>query len=239
MSHGDGGLTLLDACQPSRASPLRRQWLHVSRLARYAAPLDPLPTISAFLQHGVLPNPAADAIGWRKRRRRMVLVKTGCNPILHQLRWERLPHRFWAVLEESAAAALQAGARGISDTVLQCLSAHDLFLDTRPDILFGLNQEIDVFVRDYRSTAMVRAMLDLPVDIIGRGWEHLAMPGCKARFRPATDGVRFGSSVCQSAIPSQHDAKFCKRNARAGLERDCRQMLCRNERERGHGRSLR
>uniref|UniRef100_UPI0018C873CB hypothetical protein n=1 Tax=Streptobacillus moniliformis TaxID=34105 RepID=UPI0018C873CB len=38
--------------------------------------------------------------------------------------------------------------------------------------------------------AMVRALLDLPVDIVGRGWDHLAAPGCRARFHDAIDADR-------------------------------------------------
>ncbi len=159
-----------------------RDWLNIQRR------LIRSPQISGLLQQAVLPNPAADDLAWTDRPRRMVFVKTGCDPALHQAKWQALPRRFRAVLEDSAALALRQGVSDISDTVLQCLRAQDLFVETRPDLLFGLMQEVDVYVRDYRSTVMARALLNLPAEIIGRGWEHVATPGCKARFRPAIDG---------------------------------------------------
>lgn len=120
----------------------------------------------------------------------MVFVKTGRAPELHQLQWMALPQRFRAVIEDTAAAVLRQEVCDITDLYLQCLDHHGLYLEQRPEILFSLMGMIDSYVRDARSTAMVRALLDVPVDIVGRGWDHLETPGCRARFHDAIDAER-------------------------------------------------
>ena len=157
-----------------------RDWLSVQRrLVRS-------PQLSALVPIGVIPNPLRDA-PWSRRPHRMVFVKTGHPPELHRAQWQALPPRFRAVIEETSAAALRAGVGDITGLLLECLDQHDLYLEQRPDILFALMREVDVYVRDCRSTSMVRALSHLPADIIGRGWDHVQRLGGRARFHQATD----------------------------------------------------
>ncbi len=160
-----------------------RDWLDMQRS------LIRSPQLAGLLPHGVAANPARDAVRWSRRQHRMVFVKTGCDPARHRATWAHLPPRFRTVVEETSAAALQRGVGDISGLLLDCLAQHDLFVETRPDILFGLMSAVDVYVRDVRSTALVRAVLDLPVDIIGRGWEHLAGDTTHARFHSPVDAA--------------------------------------------------
>ncbi len=158
-----------------------RDWLDVQRrLIRSRQ-------ISTVLPHGIIGNALRDATPWSERPHRMVFVKTGQAPALHRSRWLGLPPRFRAVLEDASAAVLHRGVGDITETYLQCLEHHGLYLEQRADVLFALMRELDVYVRDYRSTALVHALLDLPVDVIGRGWEHTARLGGKARFHSALE----------------------------------------------------
>ena len=158
-----------------------RDWLKMQRR------LIRSPQLSTMLPVGIIPNEARDAIAWSNRPHRMVFVKTCCAPELHRSSWVELPKRFIAVIEDSAAAILQQGVGDITDTVLQCLDHHGLFLECRPEVLFGLMCYVDIYVRDCRSTLMAKALLDLPVDIVGRGWEHVSTPGSRARFYKSVD----------------------------------------------------
>ena len=154
--------------------------------------------ISAVLPHGIIGNPQRDVTPWSQRPHRMVFVKTGHAPALHRSRWLNLPPRFRTVLEDASSAVLQGGVGDITATFLQCLEHHDVFLEQRLDVLFGLMRQLDVYVRDYRSTALVHALLDLPVDIIGRGWDHVAGLGGKARFHPAVDATALPTLYSQT-----------------------------------------
>ncbi|HQT76558.1 MAG TPA: hypothetical protein PLD10_05860, partial [Rhodopila sp.] len=54
-------------------------------------------------------------------------------------------------------------------------------------IFFLMLHELDVYVREARSTAVVRALLPLPAEIYGSGWDHVLPEADNARavFRPA------------------------------------------------------
>ena len=147
------------------------------------------PQISAVLPLGTVANPHRAGSPWSGRTRRMLFVKTGRDPAAHRAEWTALPRRFRAVVEDAAAASLAAGVGDVTGTVLDALADRALCLDGRPDLLFGLLRAVDAYVRDHRSTALVRAVLDLPVDVVGRGWDHVATPGCRARFHPAVDAA--------------------------------------------------
>ena len=160
---------------------LYRDWLSMQRQ------LIRSPQISSLLPHGVADNPLRDRTPWSQRSHRMLLVKTGGSPEQHRTDWGLLPPRFRAVVEDAAAAALSRGVGDISDTVLAAMEHHDLSVEHRPDILFALMRSVDVYVRDTRSTQLVQALLDLPVDIIGRGWDHLSALDGRARFHAAVN----------------------------------------------------
>ncbi len=147
------------------------------------------PQLSAMLPLGALPNPLRDSVAWSDRQHRMVLVKTGCAPAIHRGRWAAFPKRFVAILEDTTKAALQRGVGDITDIFLDCVDHHGLNLDHRSEVLFGLMAAADAYIRDFRSTAMVEALLDLPVDIIGRGWNHLVAKGGRARFHNAINAT--------------------------------------------------
>ena len=160
-----------------------RDWLDMQRR------LIRSPQVASLLPHGVAANPARDTTPWSRRQHRMVFVKTGCDPEQHRMGWAALPPRFRAVVEDTSAAALERQVGDISGLLLDCMAQHGLFAETRPDMLFGLMHAVDTYVRDARSTALVRAMLDLPVDVIGRGWEHLARDASRARFHTPVDAA--------------------------------------------------
>lgn len=147
------------------------------------------PQISSLLPLGTGANPMRDNVTWSDRQHRMVFVKTSSAPETHQTQWKTLPKRFRAVLEDAASAALRQGVGDITDIFLQCLDHHNLYLEQRPEVLFGLMCYVDRYVRDYRSTAMVKGLLNLPVDIIGRGWDYMATPGSRARFYAPIDAT--------------------------------------------------
>ncbi len=159
------------------------EWLRVQqRFIRSAQ-------VSALVQGGLVPNPFRDRIPWRSRPRRMVLVKTGDDPVARRTAWATLPQRMRAVLEDAAAVAAGQGTGDVTEIVLDAMAAHHVTYDGRTDILFGLMAELDRYVRDTRSTALVSALLDLPVDIYGRGWDHVSHRSTRARFHPAFDAA--------------------------------------------------
>lgn len=156
-----------------------RDWLDM-QVAHFGSP-----QVSTMLPHGVVPNPGRHALAWSARPNRMVFVKTGGDPDSHRARWALWPARLQPVLHDSAAALSVAEPQPILPVVQACLAAHGLVLDGCKPLLFGLLHELDTFLRALRATAMARAMLPLPVDIVGDGWEHLRDGSGRARFHAA------------------------------------------------------
>ncbi|MGI4795989.1 MAG: glycosyltransferase family protein [Janthinobacterium lividum] len=117
----------------------------------------------------------------------MIFVKTGADPEQRRAAWSLMPPRWRTVMEDAAAAALARPTGDITDLVVDAAEAHDLVPEQRTELLFSLMTEVDLYVRDTRSTAMTRALLDLPVDIYGRGWDHVSAEATRARFHPAFD----------------------------------------------------
>ncbi len=162
---------------------LYAEWLAVQRRLVRSKQL------SALIHCGIVPNPLRDRLAWADRSHRMVLVKTGGDPAVRQAGWASLPRRLRAVVGDAASLASHGGPGDVTDTVLAAMEAHGLAPEERTDITFALMTEIDLFVRETRSTALVRALLDVPADIYGSGWDHIDGSGRRARFHPAFDAA--------------------------------------------------
>ena len=157
------------------------EWLDVQRRFIQASQL------STLVHGGLVPNPARNRIPWSARPRRMVFIKTGGDPEARRAGWQALPGRWRAIIEDAASAAISRRTGDITDLVVDAAEAHHMVPEQRTDLLFGLMTEVDLFVRETRSTAVARALVDLPVDIYGRGWEHVSHLATQARFHNAFD----------------------------------------------------
>jgi hypothetical protein len=158
-----------------------REWLEFQRDHIHSE------QIAALLPHGVIPNVQRFATPWSQRPTRMIFVKTGADPERQRARWAGWPARLCNVLHECAEELIGQPTGTIVPTVMACLGANHLHLEGSKPILFGLLHELDTFLRAHRATVMARALLALPVDIIGDGWEHVRNdPGVtRARFHDA------------------------------------------------------
>ncbi len=141
--------------------------------------------MSTLLPMGVIPNPVARAVPWRRRPHRLVFVKGGGDPARQRAHWSAWPAALRRVLHDSADSLAAQPTGPILPTVQACLAAHGLVLDGRRQLLFGLLHELDTYIRALRATAVARALLPLPATIIGDGWGHVSGLGGRARFLPA------------------------------------------------------
>ena len=156
--------------------------------------------ISAHLSMGVIPNPNAATRPHSARPTRMLFVKTGADPAVISARWSLWPARLQPVLHECAAALARMAPQPIAPIVLASLAAHNLGLDGSKPLLFGLMHELDTYIRAFRATTMARALLDLPVDIVGDGWAHVAAAGGCARFHNAVNATALDAMYADTRI---------------------------------------
>ncbi|GAC1346257.1 MAG: hypothetical protein NVSMB18_27940 [Acetobacteraceae bacterium] len=155
--------------------------------------------ISTLIPMGVIPNPASTEIPWSARPQRMLFVKTGSDPVRQRAGWAAWPARLRPILHDCADALASQKPGPIAPTVQACLEAHALFLDGSRPMLFGLLHELDTYIRALRATAVVRALLPLPVDIVGDGWAHVRQDG-RARFHPAISASDLEAQYARTQI---------------------------------------
>jgi len=171
-----------------------RDWLDLQRLHVRSG------QVSAMLPMGVIANPDRHRTPWSERPTRLLFVKTGCDPERLRARWQSWPIRLRHVLEDCATALALAPPGPILAVVQDCLLAHGLILEGSRPLLFRLLNEVDLYVRALRATAMARALLDLPADIVGSGWEHVQRPGARARFHPSVPAGELDARYAQAQI---------------------------------------
>lgn len=152
------------------------------------------PQLSTLIPHlGITPNTKRDAIPWRDRPQRMVMIKTGGNPEQRRQSWKNLPARWRNVMEDASSVAVNLPTGDITDIFVNACASHNLSTEHRVEIFHGLLHELDLYVREYRMNVVVRALLDLPVNIYGRGWDHLAPLATQAKFHSAFDATHLSS----------------------------------------------
>ncbi|MBM9403561.1 hypothetical protein JUN65_18475 [Gluconacetobacter azotocaptans] len=164
------------------------EWLHIQRT------LVRSPQYSTLIDSvGVVPQPQRDAIPWRERPQRMAFIKTGGNPAARRESWTTLPPRWRTILEDAGAVAVRRSTGDVTDVLLAACEEHGLSTEHRLEILFALMKELDLYVREHRMTSLATALLDLPVHIYGRGWDHLSHRATRARFHPPIDAAHLSS----------------------------------------------
>lgn len=178
-----------------------REWLELQE-AYFRSP-----QVSTLLPMGVLPNPGRQTVPWAKRPRRMLFVKTGADPAAQRAAWEDWPARLRPVLHECADALAYRSPGPIAPVLRSCLEAHSLVLDGARPMLFGLLHELDTYIRALRATTMARALMQLPAEIVGDGWDHIKDEPGRARFRrsiPATalDAVYANTQILVNVTPN-------------------------------------
>ena len=171
-----------------------REWLELQE-AHIGAPC-----LSTVLPMGVLPNPDSRKLPWSQRPRRMLFVKTGSDPAALRARWDEWPARLRPILHECADALAARSPGPIAPVLDACLAAHSLVLDGWKPMLFGLLHELDTYIRALRATTMARALLPLPVDIIGDGWDHLRAEDGRARFHAPISALELDAEYAQTQM---------------------------------------
>ena len=169
-----------------------REWLELARVHIRSR------QVCGLVRMGVVPNEERHAVPWSRRPLRMVFVKSGADPDAQRTRWDNWPARLRVVLHDSAETLAKLGTGPIADVVLECLAAHGLALPHGQPLLFGILHELDTYIRALRATAMTRALLPLPVHVIGEGWSHLAAEDGRARFHNSMHARELDSLYAQT-----------------------------------------
>lgn len=175
---------------------------------------------TAFFSHMGIPprriftNPPLPARG---RNGRILFTKTGGNINSIEARW----HSFVPLHRDILfAAAEELFHRSTADflSVLQRLAEpHGLMLDGNSELTLAFIREVDLYVRCRRANLVVDAVLQYPVDVYGKGWDHIDWSRGAATYNGHADWNQMitllpGYLGCLSTNPlideSVHDRSF-------------------------------
>ncbi|MEJ0062314.1 MAG: hypothetical protein WDO70_03715 [Alphaproteobacteria bacterium] len=133
-------------------------------------------------------NPYARATPWAARQRKFFFAKTAYRPEAIAANWNKYPP-----LLRDMLASLAEQARSDRHLDLAAATAASFGKIGRPlsdlDGFMGVIQEIDRYIRAWRSDRLARALMAYPVHIYGRGWDYLAGQSSTAEIFPAFPAV--------------------------------------------------
>lgn len=133
-----------------------------------------------------------DTIDFRaKQSGPVVILKNGRDPDASLRLWrERLPRPVAAVLLELAAelrARVDDADVDIDALLLQAFRAHDYAADEFLKLRLFCVAMLDDYWRRYKSTEVVKSLLDQPVVLYGDEWAHVDFTGRRLRYIPNVD----------------------------------------------------
>ena len=144
----------------------------------------PPSTSKAFLlpvPFGSVANPA-DCHPITERVQQILYAKTGKNPSLLAEDWKRHPQALQDILWALVEQAQKDRNLDLTSAAAACLR-HAGWADNLA-LLMGIVEEVDDYIRAWRSDRFARALLPHPVQIIGRGWDYLKAETIRAEFNP-------------------------------------------------------
>lgn len=134
-------------------------------------------------------NPFSRDIPWPLRKKAFMFAKTGKNPVAISAAWEEYPKMLRDML---CGLAEQAK---VDRNINLCAATADMFgkigKSTEDlDSFMGVVQEVDLYIRAWRSDAFVRSISGFPAHVYGDGWEYLEGFSKHVKFFPAFSGAK-------------------------------------------------
>ena len=120
-----------------------------------------------------------------ERNGRIIFSKSGADTNAIEANWRsRLP----IMRQILFAAAEELFHRSTGDFVpvlRRIAEPSGLLLDGNNELTLTLIRELDAYIRHRRSNLVLQTLLGYPLDVFGRGWDHIKWDGARAVFRGA------------------------------------------------------
>lgn len=133
------------------------------------------------------------------RKHAIVFAKTGQSPAAWSEDWRKHPKPLQNVLRSLADLATHDRNIDLADAAKTLFLQNGLAPDDL-DLFMGAIQEVDAYVRAWRSDKLARALLPHPALIVGRGWDYLAAGSHKAAFIPPVPSAECWQLIWDSRI---------------------------------------
>ncbi len=133
------------------------------------------------------------------REPRILFAKTALQPEAWAQDWQRHPEPLRRALRAIADQAernrnLDLAAATFDQFETQGLDSGNLGL------FMSAAQEVDVYIRSWRSDRLARALLPYPADIVGRGWDYLKDMPRRAEILPPFPAIDYWDKVCAHRV---------------------------------------
>jgi hypothetical protein len=133
----------------------------------------------------------------RKRNGRIIFLKNGNSPNALVEQWRTMLPRAVSrclveLCEELRPACLDSAIVYLDDLVLAGMARRGYSANLPPRLIHFFVAQIDDYYRRIKSTMIAEALLDYPVVVQGRNWEHVNFYGRKAVLVP---GASFADSL--------------------------------------------
>jgi hypothetical protein len=133
------------------------------------------------------------------RRKRILYAKTGKNPETIVAQWQRHSLTVQNILKELSELAVKNRNLDLTAVAQSLINSHSLDVSNL-DLFMGIVQEVDDYVRVWRSDRLARALLPFPVDIVGRGWDYLRTGRGIASFLPPVSFYDFTQKLFEYRV---------------------------------------
>jgi len=178
------------------------------------------PNGMAFTAHLAMPPRAvfgAAPLPLASRNGRIVFSKSGHDTNAIEASWRAAVPMMRDMLFAAAEALFHRSTADFVPVFQRLGERHGILLDGNNALTLNLIREVDAYIRYRRGNLVLRSLLGFPVDVYGRGWDHIAWDGAAARYHgvsPWNEAVRTLPSYlgCLSINPlideSVHDRVF-------------------------------
>jgi len=139
--------------------------------------------LSQTLGRRIFKNPRPN----EQRIDEILFLKTGDEPARYEKEWRTYPEKLKTLLFDLADLAIKNRNINLTAAAAQLFEAASASREN-PDLFFGVVQDVDRYVRAWRSDKMARALLKHPAVFIGRGWDYLDTARSPAKVLPPSEG---------------------------------------------------
>ena len=118
----------------------------------------------------------------RARNGRFLFTKSGGDPDQRRSKWSRFPKIISKILNLAADKIALESLPSVRyvDVINEIGIENGLIVASTSALLFELLQELEMHERSRRATLIVESLLDFPIDVYGKDWEHVNFEGKNA-----------------------------------------------------------
>lgn len=138
---------------------------------------------AVLFSYGFLPTHAYKKKPWKEREAKILYIKSGINPDALTKEWQFQPPLIRDMLWFLAEKARKDRDIDLIEEVEALFRQTGLPFNNL-DLSLGIVQEVDAYIRAWRSDKLVRELLSHEAVIVGGGWDYLDVGKSKAVFEP-------------------------------------------------------